>query len=358
MQSFIFRILRPSVRSQGLILGIGLFIITGCQPGRTRPQPTSDSRYDTEVVTEGIGPLLEATSKSIIRINYIGTYAIYTVPLESRITRDQSSALEHILNMPTDTYENQTSSGTGILLKSTKDRITVLTCAHIGNYPDTVFSYLSADDKEGSFPIEAIALRIKEKYYTSNLKGIAVLNPTKVDLEKDLMLLEAYRESVDFPEPPINIPNGNSSALQWGSRVFILGFPMGNLMVTDGMVSAPDPDSPYLLMDALFNPGFSGGLVMAVRDGLPHLEWIGIAKSVSARSMVFLKPDPGSNTTGDVPYTSYTGQPYIGTHQDINYGVTFAIPIETIQQFLTGSADDESTPIIMRSIIPKKRKDS
>ncbi|MFQ6614821.1 MAG: hypothetical protein ACE5D1_08260, partial [Fidelibacterota bacterium] len=114
---------------------------------------------------------------------------------------------------------------------------------------------------------------------------------------------------------------------------------MGNLMVTDGMVSVPDTETPFLLIDALFNPGFSGGLIVAVRDGLPHLEWIGIAKSVSARSTLFLKPDPAIHSINDVPNTVYSGRPYVGTHQDINYGVTFAIPIETIQEFLVKPGD-------------------
>ncbi|MFQ6615108.1 MAG: hypothetical protein ACE5D1_09730, partial [Fidelibacterota bacterium] len=186
---------RRSAALSGLTLGFSLFFIIGCQPVPTLPQPGPDDRYDTEILTEGIGALLDSTSKSLVRLNYIGTYAIHTVPPGTLLTRNQRTEFIRFFREPTDEYENQTSSGTGILLKSTKDFIQVLTCAHIGNYPDTVYAYRSAAEQEQDGPLDAIALKIKEKYYTSDLEGVAELIPVKTDFDHDLMLLEGYRES-------------------------------------------------------------------------------------------------------------------------------------------------------------------
>ncbi len=328
---------RPShLKSWSFLFVIFLLLLSvGCQIKPIHPDSVPDSRYDTALAQEGLGPLLNTLTRSLVRINYIATYTVYTIPSQSRITRNMSDKLSVITATSSTNIENETSSGTGILLSSTRDRVLILTCAHIGNYPDTVFSYRTLSNQTENIYLDALAIKIKEKYYTSDLKGINEITTLTVDTKKDLMLLRSTRNPVEYPEPPITLPFGHSEYLQWGSRVYVLGFPMGNLMVTEGLVSVPKNNSTLLLTDALFNPGFSGGMIVAIRDGLPNLEWIGIAKSVSAQSTIFLKPDPAVYTTENDPSHPYLGTPYITTHQDINYGVTYAIPVETIRRFLS-----------------------
>ena len=68
---------------------------------------------------------------------------------------------------------------------------------------------------------------------------------------------------------------------------------MGHKMITRGIVSnTRDDKSDSFLIDALFNRGFSGGIILAIRDGVPNFELVGMAKSVSAKNEYLLTPYP------------------------------------------------------------------
>ena len=61
------------------------------------------------------------------------------------------------------------------------------------------------------------------------------------------------------------------------------------------------------MVDAMFSRGFSGGIVLAIRDGVPNFELVGMIKLVSAHSSFVLTPekDGGGDLVFDpaVPYT-------------------------------------------------------
>ena len=44
------------------------------------------------------------------------------------------------------------------------------------------------------------------------------------------------------------------------------------------------------LVDAVFNRGYSGGIVLAIRDGVPNFELVGLVKSVPAEYEYVMKP--------------------------------------------------------------------
>ncbi len=86
------------------------------------------------------------------------------------------------------------------------------------------------------------------------------------DRKKDLAILG--RQYVGDPYQlikPLKIPMGNPKDLEWGSFVYIIGYPMGHKMVTKGIISNPrDDESNSFLIDALFHRGFSGGIILAI----------------------------------------------------------------------------------------------
>jgi hypothetical protein len=116
--------------------------------------------------------------------------------------------------------------------------------------------------------------------------------------------------------------------------VYILGFPSGYQMVTRGIVSNPDPgkDGEFLI-DALFNPGVSGGVVLAVKDGVPNFELVGIARAVSAKYKNVIKPGKESHEELYNPNIPYDGDVFVKLEKEIYYGVTFTISIESIADF-------------------------
>jgi S1-C subfamily serine protease len=130
-------------------------------------------------------------------------------------------------------------------------------------------------------------------------------------------------------------PLGRARELEWGSFVYVFGYPMGNKMVTKGTVSSPNKDKHgSFLMDAVFNRGFSGGVVVAIRDGVPNFELVGMVKLVSASSEYVLAPSEESGAVGYDPREPYTGTIHAVNKLTINYGITQAISVEAITGFL------------------------
>ena len=84
-----------------------------------------------------------------------------------------------------------------------------------------------------------------------------------IDRKSDIAILGKEIEG----EKPNNIKvfpylMGDSKELEWGSFVYIMGFPLGHAMITRGIVSDPYKiRKGSFLIDAVFNQGFSGGPV-------------------------------------------------------------------------------------------------
>jgi len=122
--------------------------------------------------------------------------------------------------------------------------------------------------------------------------------------------------------------------LGWGNFVYILGFPIGSKMVTRGIISkAPHDSRDDFMIDALFNRGSSGGIILAVRDGIPNFELIGLAKSVSSKSEVILVPTDNLLDVYNAPQVPYQGDVYIQKESRINYGLTYAVSARSLKKF-------------------------
>jgi len=136
----------------------------------------------------------------------------------------------------------------------------------------------------------------------------------------------------------LNYPIINSNNLDWGSRVYIIGYPLGNLMVTDGMVSKHrNGTGGKFLLDASFNKGISGSPVLAKRHSSPYFELVGMATSASAKSIEYLKPAESKEVIQSTE--NYTGSMVVDRERIINYGVTYSVTIDRIQKFLKSNKD-------------------
>ncbi len=104
-------------------------------------------------------------------------------------------------------------------------------------------------------------------------------------------------------------------------------------MVTKGIVSKAARNNNVFLIDALFNKGFSGGIVLAVRDGVPNFEIVGMIQSASATYKNILIPNKKSHENIYSIGEEYSGEVYAEIDKRINYGITYATSIETIVDF-------------------------
>jgi S1-C subfamily serine protease len=232
---------------------------------------------------------------------------------------------------------NESVSGTAIIIYNDGNNIGLLTCAHVVNFPDTILTRYD----NGKGPIEILSVKIRQKNYIRGLGTGGDVEVVAANGKSDIAFL---KKTLDEPHRELNVfdfPAGKTSDLEWGSVVYVMGFPQGNLMVTRAIASKPSGSSKKrFLTDALYNRGISGSPVLAIRDGAPNFELVGMASSASARQVYYVKP--GKNMPDYInPEEPYTGNLYMDQYKDVKYGVTFNITIEAILNFL-----NENRPLL------------
>ena len=105
--------------------------------------------------------------------------------------------------------------------------------------------------------------------------------------------------------------------------------------MTKGIVSSPEKTkNGFFLIDAVFNKGFSGGLVFAIKDGVPNFEIVGMAKSAASQNDNIIVPEKKTHEMLYNPTIPYEGKIFVQHRESIKYGITYVTTIETIQEFL------------------------
>ncbi len=338
----------------GLIL-IGLIGGASCRkPGRIYIVP-GDGKYDSESLSGSMQKEFEKIAASVKKLYCIADYREYYFA-ESENIRTADLA-NFFINKRAYSSRNVNKSviGTATIIYSTLDRIALLTCAHVLDFPDTLITYYDTRKER----IKGVAFKIKQENIVfeipqadnfeiialDSVSDIAVLGKTFTRSFSTLVSRPPDRsDGVEKPDiatmQPISIlpilpyKLGNSRELEWGCITYVIGYPLGNMMMTRGLVSSPHRGKDgYFLLDALFNRGMSGGLVLAVRDGIPNFEVVGMAKSVAADARHWLVPNPNLNLPSDNTELSYDGKSYVVYASQINYGITYPIPSDVIRQF-------------------------
>ena len=296
----------------------------------------NDGRYDSEFPYRNASEQLEEISNSVKMLNYIVYYKTYLFSENQKVLQSDINN-KKIKDKAIDVgYFNETVSGTATIIFYDGVKVGLLTCAHIGNFPDTALTYFEPTAGGKKQNIQQMAIKVREHYFVNEIPGIADFEVVASDKKRDLALLSKRVLNDPYQRiKPFNYPIGESSDLELGSFVYIIGYPMGHKMITKGIVSNKrDNKSHSFLIDALFNRGFSGGIILAIRDGVPNFELVGMAKSVSAKNQYFLTPDPLDRELEYSPKFPYSGDVYVKRFEDINYGITYTISTDEIIKFL------------------------
>jgi hypothetical protein len=296
----------------------------------------SDGRYDSEFPYRNASDQLEEISRSIKMLNYIAYYKSYLFSESQRIIQSDLINKKIKDKAVDELYFNESVSGTATVIYYDGVKVGLLTCAHIGDFPDTVLTYFEPPTGEKKQIIQQMAIKLREHYYVNEIPGDGDFEVVVSDKKRDLVLLTKRAIHDQFQEiRPFKYPIGKSSDLELGSFVYIIGYPMGHKMITKGIVSnTRDDKSDSFLIDALFNRGFSGGIILAIRDGVPNFELVGMAKSVSVKNQYILTPDPQSGKFEYEPNFPYIGDIHVKKFEDINYGITYTISTNEIINFL------------------------
>lgn len=307
-------------------------VFSSCADPLQQAQPLYKSQKYTIAYPSGdMANQIETVLKSVKKLSTNSIYTAYHFNFDQNISKESVGQLNLESEANSISYFNESSSGTATILTYDSNRILVLTCAHIGDFPDTIFTTFHDDEDR----ISSVAVRGRSDFFIRGIPGGDELDELIRDRKKDLVLYgKQYSSQQEFQLLQLNIPLGKLRKLQWGSFVYLAGFPMGVKMVTRGIVSLFESSQKDMyLIDAIFNRGFSGGLVLAYKQGTNQMEWVGLVKSVSADSYFRLKPSEKKTKYTD-ENRPYHDELYLVRTVDINYGVTYAISPDVIQSFL------------------------
>jgi S1-C subfamily serine protease len=214
----------------------------------------------------------------------------------------------------------------------------VLTVAHVVTAPDTVRSYLWDERGQPTGALTSMAVKVSDfVFITGRGGGHAGAAVRKVDRERDLALLTASIPAGAGGLENFDFKVGDSSELDWGNITYLLGYPHGQGHMTWGLVSRGEKEGDFAVA-ATVNFGYSGGPVLAVRDGLPNVELVGLCKGAATNKLRYLAP---SDLIGEgVRMTPrLIEETVVKETQQIEYGTAFVVPVNAIRRFVLDARD-------------------
>ena len=312
-----------------LLSGLGLFSCASRQQAGQTHFPKADGRYDSEFPVESVSDELAYLSTTVRKLNCLVFYRTYSFDAGNPL--EKTSLTQEQINTYASGSEvtNESVSGTATMVYYDGKQLGMLTCAHVVDFTDSLFTYYT----DGS--LQSLSVKLNQQNFVSGLPDGEDIELIASDDKKDIALLRKVLSSHEQRPAVLKYPIGNTKDLDWGTVVYTMGYPLGKLMVTRAIVSKPENGNKGMfLTDALFNQGISGSPVLALRDGVPNFEWVGMASSSSAQSIHYLSPgddNPQEITTSG----TYSGEVYLDHRKAIHYGVTFSVRIEDVVKFLS-----------------------
>ncbi len=331
------------------LIGISLAILTlssglaaGCAsssiPEYDRGAGTD--KYDTVFPSRETGDLIEQAFRSVRMVNSVAYYAEYTFRPVDAVRPSDLSVMDLKARSLEPDFFRDTSSGTGIVLRAGEDRLALLTSAHVVHFADTILT-LYEPGPDGEASVRTAAIKERQVTYLPDVEGADKLEIAAIDPRADLAVIGQQLDGADRNVSPLQFATGQIEDLQWGSFVYVLGYPAGVKMVTRGLTSRPVADNlKSFVIDATFNNGFSGGAVFAIRDGVPNLEWVGMATSSAALTEWTLMPSVSEGDVGLDPGSPFQGDIFAVQKKRLRYGITICVSADAVVEFLERHADE------------------
>lgn len=314
-----------------LLIVSGMVLLSCSAQKINGPQKSvSDNGFNNQTTENNLSEVLNFVSGTVKKLDCIAFYKSYTFPQGNSIM--PGNITDSVLKKASvgTTVSNQSVTGTATLIYYQDNLAGLLTCAHVVNFPDTIIVRYN----NGLGPIMVISIKVEQQNYVRDLPLGGDVEVVAVDKKNDLALLMKKTGEHHEVVRVLNCPVGESRELDWGTKVYVMGYPLGKLMVTRAMVSKPARNTGRFLTDALYNRGISGSPVLTLHQGVPGFEFVGLACSASARDISYVKP--GKEHLEYInPDEAYTGELFATHKKMINYGVTYNITTEAILDFLS-----------------------
>ncbi len=319
-----------------IFLPLFALIIFSCTSTYESIYPTlNDGKYDSEFPYKSSSKQLEEISNSIKLINCIAFYNSYVFDESSSLTVRDVKRIDIEKSATKVIFYNNTASGTATIIGVNNGNVLLITVAHIVNFPDTVISYYSYPDGTPSQKIQSVSIKTRQSNYIPDLPDGGDLDIVLMDKSLDICLLGKKFDSIATSRLSVfNYQWGLSSELEWGTFIYVFGYPMNYKMISKGIVSSPGREKNTFLIDAVFNRGSSGGIVLAIRDGIPNFELVGLVKSVPADFQYVVHPLSKTQDLEYNPMIPYKGDLFVQKEQIMRTGITKVIGIEAVAEFI------------------------
>jgi len=311
----------------------------GSEPAFIDEKPQKRTKYYTSAFPQrDISKELTKAKNAVLRIVSTGFYRSYSFNRFVTLSDIKTNNISKIASRRTNFEES--TAGSSILLENIRDKHLLITCQHVVSFPDTVITYYDSENIPPETYIQSISIKQRQTnliFKSNRLKSFEIL---ATDSRSDLALLSAsFDDQPQETEESLDMPIGENDRLQLGTFIYIIGFPKGYNIVTRGVVGdAGSQHDRFFVMDALFNPGVSGGLIIASRDNYRSFEWVGMARSASVDREDYLVPSPTLEDFGNT-IEPYQDTVYVQQKNRISYGITQAVPMNRIRSFLSKHKD-------------------
>ncbi len=331
-----------SIHHSLILFMIALFATVSC----THTIVYVDQEPGTGVYLSGYpvanaSPYLEKMHQSLKRITSTSYYDTFLFDPESRITSEDIRGADSPAQWATMVLQtHKTSAGSAIVIHNRDFLVGMITTNHVITSPDTLYDY----QETGSEYLHSVTVKTSQVNWLFDTPYVGPFEVLATDEAADLAIIGARIDpdmldvSVRTQFPVFPYKFGNPEKLRIGTFIYSLGYPRGYPMVTTGIVSKTHRDRHHsFVTDGLFNPGFSGGVVVAINGGVPAFEWVGMARSASASREWFLVPDE-QTAEGHLQHLPFESDAFIKQKAMINYGITHVTSSTQIKKILEDNA--------------------
>ncbi len=312
----------------------------------TRPvvylgQEPGTGEYLTGYPAGNAAPHLEKIQRSVKRITSTSHYETYLFEPGTRVVPAQVASAASLESLASTVVQSHTtSSGTAIVIHNRDDLIGMITTRHVIASPDTLYEYFETRQPY----LSSVTIKKSQVNWLFDAPYVGTFEVLAEDELADLAIIGARVDPsvLDVPVreqfPVFPYPFGRPERMRVGTFTYNFGYPRGYPMITTAIVSQPRRDRHHsFVTDGLFNPGFSGGAVVAINGGLPAFEWVGMARSTSASREWFLVPDEDAAMEHQ-PHLPFEGEVFTEQKALIHYGITHVISSSQIRKLLEDNA--------------------
>jgi len=304
-------------------------IISGCGSSNRTSVAEAGNYYSKTADPARLDLWLGENLDLIVRIQSTVFYQTSHLSPATSFSPSELSGTDIDASAESTTFNNESRAGTAVLMSETNGNHMLLTANHVVSFPDTIWHYRENGNEE----LEAVSVKVRESFSLFTDDNFGPLQLIASDKRRDLALLTSSF-GINEELNPGTIRAGDSSKLNWADFVYAIGFPKGMKVISSGMVSLNERlDEAGFTIDAPFNRGFSGGIVLAVNNQTSEPEWVGMITSTTSDTEFLLTP--GMITQNDyTPEVPYSGSVYVEQINRINYGLTHTVSINEIKKFL------------------------